>query len=335
MAFQILRPIRNVYIALHKDTDAAPTSFSATTSAREQILFSPTSYPLCNVPGHHPDSTTHTHDDSASTTLACATPHNNAALASTSSANPDPPSSSVPASCCVDESLTDVSPLDNFHPAHQTTIEGLHIPITSPEPATAGAKRDIVTSGRTIPRPTPKTSISAPPLSSTSPPAAVSLQHNAGALTPSDLPNFRSSTSSHPVLDDKLPKGPSLSSQPPITRSDISPSCPDSRRSIVATTSLSAYLGPTSAPDPGAAAEDDGSPDPGLRKEADTLGPHSANRAVHPNTFVTLDLPPQSPSLPLVTESGVAVASASFKEPNAERTGYHPPDPLHGMHEIV
>ncbi|KAI9449954.1 hypothetical protein BJY52DRAFT_1227452 [Lactarius psammicola] len=116
---------------------------------------------------------------------------------------------------------------------------------------------------------------------------------------PSDLPIFRSSTSSHPVLDDILPNGP------------------------------------TSAPNLGAAAEDDGSPEPGLRKEADTLDPHLANRAVHPNTFVTLDPPPQSPSLALVTESGVAIASASFKEPNAEQTGYHPPDPLHGLHEIV
>jgi len=166
MAFQILRPIRNVYIALHQDTDAAPTRFSASTSNRDRMLFYPTSYPVCNIAGH-------IHDDSASTTFVRTVLHDYAALPSASLASPDAPSSCVPALLHVVESLADVPRLDSFHPAHQTTTESLRIPVASPDPATASAIRDIVSSGITTPHPTPETSTSAPPLSSTSPPVGV------------------------------------------------------------------------------------------------------------------------------------------------------------------
>jgi len=324
IAWYILRPIRNVYVALHQDTDSTPTRFSPSTDDQDDILLEPSSFPGCNVAGHI--------HDSASTTFARTVLHDNAALDLVSHPCPDLPSSSVPALLHIDESLTDVPPLDNFHPALQTTIESLRILDTSPDSATAGAIPDIVTSGITMPNPTPETSTPAPPLSSTSPPAAVSLRHNADLLTPSDQPSLLYSASSNPFL---LPTGPPLSSHSPMTRSDLSPSCPESHRSTIVPTAPSASPGPSSAPDLGAAAEDDGSPKPGLRKEKDSLDPPSVNCAIHPNTMNTLDLPPQSSSLSSVTDSDVAITGRSLRESNAERTGDRRPHPSHPPYDIV
>ncbi|KAI9436531.1 hypothetical protein BJY52DRAFT_1217840 [Lactarius psammicola] len=86
------------------------------------------------------------------------------------------------------------------------TIESLRTPVTSPDPATTGAIRNIT---------------SALPLSSTYQPAVVAPQHNQDFLTPFDLLNLPSSASSHLALDNILPTGSPLSSRSPITRSDI------------------------------------------------------------------------------------------------------------------
>jgi Family of unknown function (DUF6535) len=51
--FNILRPIRHIYIALHQGTNAAPTAFSTSTADDDSILHESSSYPLCNIPGHH------------------------------------------------------------------------------------------------------------------------------------------------------------------------------------------------------------------------------------------------------------------------------------------
>ena len=47
-----LRHLRNAYISLHQDTDAAPTAFSAYTDIDDPILDEPSSYPLCKIDGH-------------------------------------------------------------------------------------------------------------------------------------------------------------------------------------------------------------------------------------------------------------------------------------------
>ncbi|KAI9453839.1 hypothetical protein BJY52DRAFT_1287039 [Lactarius psammicola] len=248
MALHILGPIRNVYTALHQGTNAAPTRFSASTSSRDVILKEPSSYPACNVAGH-------IRDDSAPTTLARTVPHDDAALVPASLISPDAPSSSIPTALHVATSPTDVSPFDN---SHQTTVEGPCIPVTLPDIAIANVIPDAVSSVITMPRPTPETSTSTPPLSSASPPAAISLQHNADPLMPLDAPNFPSSASSNSFLYNILPT--------------------ESRRSIMVTTAPSASPGPTSLPDPGAASEDDGSPKHGLCKEKDALEPLSCHR---------------------------------------------------------
>jgi hypothetical protein len=50
IAYYCLNPILHLYIALHQATDAAPTAFDASTNDYAS------SYPLCNIPGHHSDS---------------------------------------------------------------------------------------------------------------------------------------------------------------------------------------------------------------------------------------------------------------------------------------
>ena len=54
----LLREIRHLYIALHQGTDAAPTAFSAM-GYFNPILDDPSSYPLCDIASHRPDSTAH------------------------------------------------------------------------------------------------------------------------------------------------------------------------------------------------------------------------------------------------------------------------------------
>ena len=67
---KILREIRHLYISLHRDTDAAPTAFSASTPSfipnpsypppgmPNPKLLRPSSYRLCDIASHRPDSTT-------------------------------------------------------------------------------------------------------------------------------------------------------------------------------------------------------------------------------------------------------------------------------------
>ena len=54
MAYYTLGQIRNVYLALHQGTDSSPIQFSASTGNEDPILYQPSSYPVCNVPGPSP-----------------------------------------------------------------------------------------------------------------------------------------------------------------------------------------------------------------------------------------------------------------------------------------
>jgi hypothetical protein len=118
MAFRILGRIRNIYLALHQDSDSAPTRFCASTGDEDDILrlWEPSFYPLCTFPGHNPDSTPHIDDDSASTsfTRTILHDHDNTAVVSSFLA-----SSSVAIYPCaygrlgVDKSHADAPPLDD------------------------------------------------------------------------------------------------------------------------------------------------------------------------------------------------------------------------------
>jgi hypothetical protein len=196
---RILKPIRHVYIRLHRDTNSAPTLFSASMSDTNDILDEPDSYPVCVVTGH-------IHDNSASTTIPRTVQHDNAPPSPASRASPVALSLPLPSPLHIDDSLKSVLPLDNSRPTHQS-VESLRIPITSPDQAIAGAMQDFVASDITTSSPTPETFISAPPRSSTSPLVAVPLRHNADPLTPPDLLN-PSSSAPNPVLDNILLRGP-------------------------------------------------------------------------------------------------------------------------------
>ena len=52
---EILRQIRHHYIALHQDTDAAPTAFSPSTDELDPMLWMTMSYSSCNIASHRPD----------------------------------------------------------------------------------------------------------------------------------------------------------------------------------------------------------------------------------------------------------------------------------------
>ncbi|KAH9023425.1 hypothetical protein EDB85DRAFT_2151116 [Lactarius pseudohatsudake] len=110
----------------------------------------------------------------------------------------------------------------------------------------------------------------------------------------------------------------------PTTLPELSSSFPESHRAIIATTP-STSLGPSSAL--GIAAEDDGG-----RGDKD-VGPPSVNRTTHANATTTLDLPPQSLSLPSDADSAIAAIAGSSQR--AERIGDHALRPSHCRYDIV
>ena len=178
-----LGPIRNTFIALHQNTNSAPTILSPSTGDDDINLFRPSSYPLCNVSGH-------THNGSTSATLAPIVPHDDPALAPAPLAGPVAPSFPLPEPFHVDESLTTVPPHDNSYSTRQSN-ENLHVPVTSPSPspASAGAMRDPVFKERKrvtvtfTPQPASEISAISYPPSTPVPPVAV-LQPNVIPLAP-------------------------------------------------------------------------------------------------------------------------------------------------------
>ena len=143
ISWYILRPIHDVYLTLHLHTDSAPTQFSASMGNDDFILYEPSTYPLCNTPGHHPDMNAHIHDDSTSMPIPHPVLHDDVAPVPSSFANtsdvPSPPLT-TPA---VDVPLLDYmlvpAPSSN---AHQMGLENAHGSDTSPEPAAVFAAPD-------------------------------------------------------------------------------------------------------------------------------------------------------------------------------------------------
>ncbi|KAH9963426.1 hypothetical protein BGW80DRAFT_1448258 [Lactifluus volemus] len=58
----ILKPVRRIYVALHKGTNAAPTRFFHSTSDLSHVLSDPSSYPICDIPGPHSHINIHAAD---------------------------------------------------------------------------------------------------------------------------------------------------------------------------------------------------------------------------------------------------------------------------------
>ena len=323
IAGSILSPIRRVYIGLHHGTNSVPTRFPPSTRGADYILMEESTYPVCCVAGH-------VQDDSALYTFARPILHDdNVTLLP--APLPDVPASSAPDLYHDDEGLSIVPTLDNSLPS-QTIIEGLHIPVTSADPTTGCVIQNIDTSGVTITHHGPEIS-KVVPLSSSPSPATVAFQHNPDLLTPADPLNI----SSNPVLENTLPTGTLSTSPSPFTRSGLTLSFSGFPRSLIVTTTPGASLGITFAPDPCVPSKDDGSPKSGLRKEMDDLDLPSLNRAIYTNTTVTSDLRAslQSPLLPPITNSDIAIVGPSTRSPNAEPTENQPPDPSGFRYDIV
>ena len=210
MADQILGQIRHIYLALHQNTDSAPTRFSSFTHDNDSILWEPSSYPLCKVPEHRSDSTPHIHDEGVLTTLAGAIPHDtNTPTFVPSLVGPDLPSSPPHSPFPVNEAFTDVLPLDDQIPVPvstqgigQMTTEGRRIPPISP--VTTYSMHGSVDPSRTT---KPSTSSHSPKSNaSASPPADIAVGHTELSRTPSGDPNSLSQPSP-PVIDAILPTG--------------------------------------------------------------------------------------------------------------------------------
>ena len=110
MAFGTLGRIRNVYLALHQGAGSTHAQFSASTGDSHRILAWPFSYPACNIPGHHPDSTHHICDDFTPTTSVCTASHDHDLTAHVPSlhvGNPEMPSSSEHTQILLDEIFAD------------------------------------------------------------------------------------------------------------------------------------------------------------------------------------------------------------------------------------
>lgn len=210
--------IRDVYIALHEDTECAPTQFSYSPEEEDDILCRPSLYPLCNIPSHHPDSSsTHIHDVSASETFVRSVLHdhgNSAHVPSSSSlAHSDLPLFIV-APIPVAESPTTTLPLDdNFSLPVQTSPENCRIPSTSTNsPSTSRIRtihRRINVPPKTMQMPTPEPSPSIPlPKSKAStspesppesPQGTVAVEHTTASHTTSGDINVPSLASPAPI----------------------------------------------------------------------------------------------------------------------------------------
>ncbi|KAH9024175.1 hypothetical protein EDB84DRAFT_1678143 [Lactarius hengduanensis] len=309
MAFHTLRPIRNIYIALHRDTPSAPTKFSAATGDQDDILRRPSSYPSCNL-----NANGHIHNESASTILARTVLRDDTAQPPASLASPDAPSP-MPAPR-VDEILTDVLPPDDnvygpgsFDPALQTALRA---PAAPPDLViTRVIQGSLDTSTTTIPFPTVEPAAPAPP------PTPLASTFPGGFVVPYIVDRRTSSG----ILNVPLPPStPVLNNMPPTGSHSL--------LLVPASPSLS-RLQPSSTPDLDAAIEGEGGTKAALHKESDALDTPSA---ILENVMTTPDLPPLFPS-PSVTDA--AVAGPSWHPLEAEHTGHHPPHPSHDQYDIV
>ncbi|KAH9983039.1 hypothetical protein BJV74DRAFT_54068 [Russula compacta] len=99
-----LRHLRNAYISLHQDTNAAPTAFSADTDIDDHVLDNPSSYPSCTIQSHRhtsptnstpniPEVTATAREDAAAVPAGVfvGLPHHALVTADSSSTRPDPP----------------------------------------------------------------------------------------------------------------------------------------------------------------------------------------------------------------------------------------------------
>jgi hypothetical protein len=282
MAYYILGRIRNMFLALHQQTEfAPPTRFSPFTSDQDDILYDPFLYPLCNISGNDHPNATPIHDDDAFIPHG---PSNTAPIPPSPASSSDTPIVFAHASIRVDETHTTAPVLDknvslpvSSQRVHQTPPETDRIPSTLPSlnPITTIVTHGMIdTSARTmrLSPPRPSATISSPtPKALTSSPDHIAVEHTVVGHAGSDVVDV-ASTPVAPDLDD-MHTGLVLSLDSPVTGSDHV-SSPESHASMVAPAApgpsrprLSPY------PDPAVAAEGEGRTKTVLREEMGTFNP--------------------------------------------------------------
>jgi hypothetical protein len=253
----ILRRIRNIYIALHENTDAAPTRFSSFTSDDARILLMPSSYTECSIPGHHPDLATHIHEDIVRTTFV---PDFALSAHPTSAGS----SSSAPTKVSANAKPMDVLPADNNIPAPITASAPSElvqqIPAgCSPHPAAAGTAQ-VNDADKTVAHSTIEMPTSIYPLPSTSPPGAIGHQLNADPLASSSGGPEISSSSPIPVARRQFSSDPLSAYAPPGPESQpVIPAAPPPPQSF-------------SEPERSAVVEGESSTKAAIRRENDASG---------------------------------------------------------------
>jgi hypothetical protein len=211
MSYEILGRIRNIYLALHQDTNSAPTQFSASTSDDDDILWEHSSYPLCNVPDHCSDTKLPIHDNSVGSALAVLHAHDKTALVpSFVTHSPDPAAAPAHAPLRIQENLTNAPPLDNNLSASVQTQPTTEVCSSSPNLVTAGAThRNLDNSPNMAHPPTLECSaFTVPPKSnpSTSPQDAVTVRPTVGHTSSTNV-ELPSSPPRTPVQDHLPPIG--------------------------------------------------------------------------------------------------------------------------------
>lgn len=208
MRSHILRPIRNAYLTLHLHTDSAPTAFSFYTDDEDNVLRLPSTYPLCSIPGHHPDSTPRINDISTSMAIPHTAMHDNVmpvppSLARTPDAQCPPLTSPVHGVENVVPLLDTILAHSPSSHAHQIVTEIFHDSVTSPDPApaadSANTRLGDITSARTMPLTTRETSTSNPSVPQFS---TLSLQNDTDLLAHSGAPEIPPLASPEPMLHD-------------------------------------------------------------------------------------------------------------------------------------
>jgi hypothetical protein len=213
MAPLILGRIRGIYLSLHADTDSTPTLFPTSTNDMDTILEVPSLYPVCNVPGHHPNSPPLIHDGSASATISRSVLHDHdttalvPSLADNLALTPLSTYSPLP----IHESPTNTPPLDENTSVTVQTGTTTEIRLTSPNPIPTGATHRILD---TSPRVThlytsePSSAIPTKSNASTLPLGPITVEPAAVShipLSDIEVPSSPCHTSPTPVLDNVLP----------------------------------------------------------------------------------------------------------------------------------
>ena len=189
MKLYILARIREVYLALHPDEDPALLPLSAFTADEDSSLRS-FRFPLCDTPGHHPDSTPHMLHVTDDRVILVP------------SATPSPPllpdrlNVYVPG---LDNNMSSASFLASLSAADSESVPNS---ATSPDPVTVSVARYIETS-RAL------TSETLPSTSSVASTHTVPYQINTDAVVHSDASETPSSDSPEPGLNDITGSHPS------------------------------------------------------------------------------------------------------------------------------